>query len=142
MRRSGTRGERQLLRVGEYLVRRACQRLPRNVREERHREWSAELPAILHDPEIRFAPWRAVRMLSYAADTVRGTAMTRGRGRGQRTAELQLMLLVTLGALAWDIWTTARAPGQGRVTCSWSGLSFLWPFPSASLWAPPGAGAC
>ena len=40
------RGERQLLRIGEYLVRRACRPLPPDVREERYREWAAELPAI------------------------------------------------------------------------------------------------
>jgi hypothetical protein len=81
MRLSGRWGERPLLRLGEYLVRRACQRLPRDVRDERCREWLAELPAILHDPEVRFAPWRAVRMLAYAADTVRGTVMTPGQAR-------------------------------------------------------------
>ena len=59
----------------------AC-RLPREVREERCREWAAELPAILHDPQVRFAPRRAVRMLGYAADTLRGTAMTPGRTPG------------------------------------------------------------
>jgi hypothetical protein len=56
------RGERQLLRPGEYLVRRACQRLPQDIREERYREWTAELPVILRDPQIRLAPLRAVRM--------------------------------------------------------------------------------
>ena len=50
------RGERQLLRLGEYLLRRACQRLPRGIRQERYREWAAELPAILQDPQIRHSP--------------------------------------------------------------------------------------
>src|ERR1700678_1230987 len=76
------RGERALLRVGEYLVDRACRRLPRGTRKDRYREWAAELPAILHDPEIRFAPRRAVRMLGYAADTLRGAARTPGRAHG------------------------------------------------------------
>ena len=75
-RKPGMRGERQLLRLGEYLVGRACQRLPQEAREERYREWAAELPAILHDPQIRLAPRRAARMLGYAADTLRGAAMT------------------------------------------------------------------
>jgi hypothetical protein len=56
-------GERLLLRAGEFLVSRACRRLPPDIREERYREWSAELPAILHDPQVRFAPRRAVRKL-------------------------------------------------------------------------------
>jgi hypothetical protein len=66
------RGDRQLLRLGEYLLRRACQRLPQDIRQGRYREWAAELPAILTDPQIRPAPRRAVRMLAYAADTVPG----------------------------------------------------------------------
>jgi len=45
-------GERWALRAGEYLVRRACRCLPARVREERFREWVAELPVILHDPEV------------------------------------------------------------------------------------------
>jgi Clp amino terminal domain, pathogenicity island component len=77
------RGERRLLRLGEYLVGRACQRLPPGVREERYREWTAELPVILQDPQVRFAPRRAVRMLGYAADMLRGTIMTPGSAHGQ-----------------------------------------------------------
>lgn len=110
------RGERQLLRLGEYLVGRACQRLPRDAREERYREWAAELPAILHDPQIRLAPRRAARMLGYAADTLRGTIMTPGRTRRRTpraTATLYLLLLAGLGAVAWDIWTIVQAPGHG-----------------------------
>jgi hypothetical protein len=67
------RAERALLRTGEYLVGRACRRLPPETRDERYREWAAELPAILHDPQIRLAPRRAVRMLGYAATTVLAT---------------------------------------------------------------------
>jgi hypothetical protein len=77
------RGERRLLRLGEYLVRRACQQLPPDAREEQYREWAAELPAILHDPQVRPAPRRAARMLGYAADTLRGTAMTAARARAR-----------------------------------------------------------
>jgi hypothetical protein len=47
------RVEYALLRTGEYLVRRACRRLPPDIRDDRYREWTAELPAILHDPQIR-----------------------------------------------------------------------------------------
>ena len=78
------RAEQALLRIGEYLVGRACRRLPREIRDERCREWVAELPAILHDPEIRLAPHRAVRMLGYAADTVRATALAPGLPAGWR----------------------------------------------------------
>src|SRR5690349_13667662 len=30
--------------------------LPPDLREEQYREWAAELPAILHDPQARFGP--------------------------------------------------------------------------------------
>ena len=60
------RGERRLLRVGEYLIARACRHLPAGSRDERYREWAAELPAILADPEVRPAARRAARMLRYA----------------------------------------------------------------------------
>ena len=39
-RKPPMRGERWR-RLGEYLVGRACQQLPRDIREERYREWVA-----------------------------------------------------------------------------------------------------
>jgi DivIVA domain-containing protein len=74
-------GERRLLRVGEYLIARACRHLPAEARDERYREWVAELPAILADPEVRPAARRAARMLRYASGTIRGTALTPGSAR-------------------------------------------------------------
>jgi hypothetical protein len=62
----------------ESLVLRACRRLPGPTRDDRYREWAAELPAILHDPEISLGPYRALRMLAYAADNLRGAALTPG----------------------------------------------------------------
>lgn len=110
------RAERQLLRLGEYLVGRACQRLPPDVREERYREWAAELPAILHDPQIRPAPRRAVRMLGYAADTLRGTITTPGRARGRisrLSAALDLLFPVAaLAVVALNVWSIAQGPGH------------------------------
>jgi hypothetical protein len=109
-------GERALLRVGEYLVGRACRRLPREIRDERCREWAAELPAILHDREIRLAPYRALRMLGYAADTLRGTALTRGRAQrraaGRSTPVLGLFFMAGLVVMLWGIWDAVRAPGD------------------------------
>ena len=37
------RVERQLLRLGEYLLSRACQQLPQDIRDERYREWAGLL---------------------------------------------------------------------------------------------------
>ena len=70
------RGERRLLRIGEYLIARACRHLPAEARDERYREWVAELPAILQDPGVRPSARRAARMLRYASGTIRGTALT------------------------------------------------------------------
>jgi DivIVA domain-containing protein len=75
------RGERRLLRAGEYLIARACRHLPAGARDERYREWVAELPAILADPDVRPAARRAARMLRYASGTIRGTALTPGSAR-------------------------------------------------------------
>ncbi|HEX4060040.1 MAG TPA: hypothetical protein VHY58_03375 [Streptosporangiaceae bacterium] len=71
------KGEQGLLRLAEYLVGRACRRLPARDRDERYREWTAELPVILHDLEVRPGLRRAARMLGYALDTIRGTALGR-----------------------------------------------------------------
>ena len=75
------RGEGRLLRIGEYLIARACRHLPAEARDERYREWAAELPAILRDPDVRPAARRAARMLGYASGTIRGTALTPGSAR-------------------------------------------------------------
>ena len=75
------RGERRLLRLGEYLIACACRRLPAETRDERYREWAAELPAILRDPDTRLAARRAARMLGYAAGTLWGTALAPGSAR-------------------------------------------------------------
>jgi hypothetical protein len=75
------RGERRLLRIGEFLIARACRHLPAGARDERYREWVAELPAILDDPDVRPTARRAARMLRYAAGTIRGTTLAPGSGR-------------------------------------------------------------
>lgn len=53
-------------RLAALLIRGACRRLPAGARDERRREWAAELPAILHDPQTAVAV-RPVRALAYAA---------------------------------------------------------------------------
>ena len=84
------RGERTALRTGETLISLACRRLPARIRQERYQEWLAELPVILRDPDAGPAPVRVVRMLAFAADTLRGTALApdayRGAHRGPGTA--------------------------------------------------------
>ncbi len=60
-------------RIAGHLLRRACRRLPGDIRDERYREWAAELPAIIHDPDVRFAFLRSARALRYAAGVARST---------------------------------------------------------------------
>jgi hypothetical protein len=122
------RGERQLLRLGEYLVRRASRQLPRKARDERYREWAAELPVILNDPQVRFYPRRAMRMIAYAADTFRGTALTHLRARRVRIP-LILALVATLTTSTWSIWKIAQAPGQplNYVQLAWNLLLVGYP---------------
>ena len=116
------RGERQVLRLGEYMVGLACQQLPQDIRDERYEEWAAELPAILRDPQIRLASRRAMRMLAYAADTLRGTALAPGRTRGRIprmfAALDQLFPVAGLVVVALEIWAIVQAPGEG--------LNYLW----------------
>jgi hypothetical protein len=124
------RGEHQLLRIGEDLVRLACRSLPPDIRQERYQEWAAELPAILHDPQIGTAPRRAVRMLAYAADTLRGTTMTATRRQAFRsTTEFYLMVVVGLAALAGTSWAIVQAPGHGPdyLQLAWILLLLAWP---------------
>jgi hypothetical protein len=75
------RGERGLLRTGEFLVALAARRLPAGVRDERYQEWTAELLAIVRDPSLRPAWRRAAGMLGYALDTIRATALRPGQDR-------------------------------------------------------------
>lgn len=53
--------------VAEHRIRKACLRLPGEMREERFGEWSAELAAILSDPAGGGALRRAARAIRYSA---------------------------------------------------------------------------
>lgn len=74
-------------RIAEGLIRVSCRRLPEDVRAERCREWSAELPAILHDETVRRGFMRSLRALSYAAGIAATTRrLRRPAGRSRRAA--------------------------------------------------------
>lgn len=60
-------------RLAERIIRRACRRVPAATRDERYREWTAELPAILSDPDVDSAVRRSARALRYAAGVARST---------------------------------------------------------------------
>jgi hypothetical protein len=93
------KGERAALRAGETLISLACRRLPARIRQEQYQEWAAELPVILRDRDTGPAPLRVVRMLAFAADTLRGTALAsdayRGAHRGRGTAAKDIRWLGT-----------------------------------------------
>lgn len=65
-------------RIAEHLIRRACRHLSGDTRDERYREWTAELPAILHDHDIRAPILRSAHTLSYAVGIFRSTRHLRG----------------------------------------------------------------
>jgi hypothetical protein len=121
-------GERWALRAGEYLVRRACRSLPARVREERYREWVAELPVMLHDPEVRPTARRVAHMLCFAADTLRGTTLAPGsyryRGAHQGRADWDVLWLPVFAAmlafLGYFVYLMIFGPSLGRDTALWS----------------------
>jgi DivIVA domain-containing protein len=106
------RGERRLLSIGEYLIARACRHLPAGARDERYREWVAELPAILADPEVRPAARRAARMLRYASGTIRGTALAPGSARRviAHTAGAAVRWMIVF--LVVFLWRGAKTPDE------------------------------
>ena len=101
-------------RIAERLIRASCRRLPGELRAERCREWSAELPAILHDQTIRSGLIRAMRALSYSVGVSTATRrLSRGdrRPRSTRTSGWRdgamhvrpgnLAVRATVGLVAW-----------------------------------------
>jgi hypothetical protein len=89
-------------RLAEFLIRRACRRLPADVGAERYQEWAAELPAILNDPDIRFAPRRAARALRYAAGIRANTrVLLREQGQVGRARLPGAVLLATAAVVIW-----------------------------------------
>jgi capsular polysaccharide biosynthesis protein len=64
-------GTRLVQRVAGRLIRAACRRLPADVRAERCREWTAELPAILDDESTGPSWLRGLRALAFCAGVCR-----------------------------------------------------------------------
>jgi DivIVA domain-containing protein len=123
------RGERRLLRIGEYLIGRASRLLPAEIRDERRREWMAELPAILRDPDTRLAAHRAARMLGYAAGAVWGTALAAGGARGRLTA----VMAVVAGLLAADFLAVVVLNAKSAVNAPGDWVPYFW-IAVGSIW--------
>jgi hypothetical protein len=69
----------------------------------------AELPAILRDPDIRLTSHRALRMLRYAADAIRGTALTPGKARRRPTARMTAVIGPLIASLVLSLWGISAA---------------------------------
>jgi len=77
-------GQRTIRHIAEQAIRRACRRLPDDIRDERYREWVAELPAILGDPDIRVPLLRTVQALRYAAGSYQSARRLRRDGENRQ----------------------------------------------------------
>jgi hypothetical protein len=84
-------GAARVERIAAWLIRTACRRLPADVRGERYREWSAELPAILGDDSIRPPVVRALRALAFCVGISRTTRLLSraARAGSRQTASAQ-----------------------------------------------------
>ncbi len=87
-----------------YLIRRACRRLPGDIRDDRYREWAAELTAILDDPDIRLPPVRAARALGFAVGICTSARLV-SRPDGSESSRLPRGVLLMAGAII--IWVAA-----------------------------------
>lgn len=72
--------------IAARIIRRASRRLDEDIRDERYREWTAELPAIRHDPAVRSGFVRALRTLSYASGVLRSARRLNAAGRDRARA--------------------------------------------------------
>jgi hypothetical protein len=85
-------------RLAERLIRHACRRLPADTRDDRCREWTAEVRAILEDPGIRPAVLRSARALGYALGIWKCTRHPHlTAGSKERSARRAAVVRVTRG---------------------------------------------
>jgi hypothetical protein len=125
-------------RIAGWLIRAACRRLPADVRAERYREWTAELPAILGDESIRLSVLRALRALAFCVGISRTTrqlsrswrtSSRRARNSQWRTGGLptrpsDLAARLVVGLVVWLVVVA------GAITL----LSFLTTRPHPVVW--------
>lgn len=109
-------------RLAGHLIRRACRRLPEDIRDDRYREWTAELPAILHDPDIRFRLHRSARALRYAAGHTR-TARLSQPATSLSARARRLSAWVNNSFLALAVMVLAQVAWVSRHQ-GWSSIAF------------------
>jgi hypothetical protein len=91
--------------IADYLIHRACRHLAADSRDDRYREWTAELPAIMADPDVR-PVLRQARALRFAAGTIRTARRGHGVFRGQLSgADARSAGVRLVGSVG--IWLTA-----------------------------------
>ncbi|QYC43119.1 hypothetical protein Nocox_27615 [Nonomuraea coxensis DSM 45129] len=88
------------LRLGKRLIRSACLSLPVELATDYYREWTAELPAILDDRDVRRPAVRIVRALAYAADQHRSVRKLAPRGARSRSSRGVVLTLTAIAFLA------------------------------------------
>jgi len=101
--------------IAEWLIRAACRRLPADVRAERCREWTAELPAILSDQSVRLSFLRTLRALAFCAGISKTTrrlsrswraSSRRTRSSQWRTGGIRpsdMMARLAVGLVVWAV---------------------------------------
>lgn len=103
--------------AAERIIRRACRRLPGDIRDERYQEWAAEVPAILHDPDIRFPLRRSARALRFAAGTITSARRSPRAVRHQPDAAVGasagVRLLITVGIWIVGVGVLTAFPPHG-----------------------------
>lgn len=103
-----------------HFIRRACRRLPADIRDECCREWTAETWAILNDTTARPAARRHLAALRYAAGHIRGT---RHHPHAQSPKRLRVAISTRQRLKAITTATTMAVCAVSAVT----GLSFSFP---------------
>jgi len=85
------------VRLARWITWHACRALPEPERQDRYREWAAELPEFMTDPCAGPLPWRGAKMLLCALDHHRGARrLSRAAGhRGVARAESAAVALRT-----------------------------------------------
>jgi hypothetical protein len=103
-----------------YFIRRACRRLPADIRDECCREWTAETWAILNDTTARPAARRHLAALRYATDHIRGT---RHHPHARRPKRLRVAISTRQRLQAIATSTAIAVSAVSAVT----GLVFMFP---------------
>lgn len=125
-------------RAGERMIRRSCRQFPADVGDDRCREWTAELAAILDDETIRSSFLRALRALAFCAGIVSTSRrLSRPARAGSRSARNEqwrtgaprprpggMAVRVTVGLAIWLVVaagfiTAMRVLGTGPRPTPW-----------------------